>query len=154
ALLGRWDEASRYFEAALAMNARMGAVTFVARTRVAYARMLMARGGPDDRGRAAALLAEVQTTADDLRMTRLSEDVTALRERLTSGRRAAGPDTAIRFGLSERELEVLRLLAEGRSNPEIAADLFISRATARTHVDNILGKLGVHSRTEAVDLAH
>ena len=58
------------------------------------------------------------------------------------------------LGLTPREVEVLRLLAAGRSNPEIATALFISRATARTHVGNILGKLGVSSRTEAADYAH
>jgi DNA-binding NarL/FixJ family response regulator len=57
-------------------------------------------------------------------------------------------------GLTAREHEVLRLLVSGRSNPEIAAALFISRAAARTHVANILGKLGVGSRTEAADVAH
>jgi predicted ATPase/DNA-binding CsgD family transcriptional regulator len=61
---------------------------------------------------------------------------------------------AVAAGLTAREQEVLRLLVAGRSNPEIAAALFITRATARTHVANILGKLGVHSRTEAVDAAH
>jgi predicted ATPase/DNA-binding CsgD family transcriptional regulator len=57
-------------------------------------------------------------------------------------------------GLTAREVEVLRLLVAGRSNPEIAAALYISRDTARTHVANILGKLGVKSRTEAADYAH
>jgi DNA-binding CsgD family transcriptional regulator len=59
-----------------------------------------------------------------------------------------------RFGLTQRELDVLRLLAGGRSNPEIAEALFISRDTARTHVANIFRKLDVGTRAEAVDHAH
>jgi DNA-binding CsgD family transcriptional regulator/tetratricopeptide (TPR) repeat protein len=52
-------------------------------------------------------------------------------------------------GLTPRELEVLRLLAAGRSNRQIAEQLFISGKTASVHVTNILAKLGVHSRLEA-----
>jgi ATP/maltotriose-dependent transcriptional regulator MalT len=52
--------------------------------------------------------------------------------------------------LSERELEVLRLLARGASNREIAEELSIALTTARKHVSNILGKLGVNNRTQAV----
>lgn len=52
-------------------------------------------------------------------------------------------------GLTSRELEVLRLLAAGRSNRQIAESLFISGKTASVHVTNILAKLGVHSRLEA-----
>ena len=58
------------------------------------------------------------------------------------------------FGLSPREREVLRLLAEGKSNQEIGAALFISPRTAGTHVANIFGKIGVNSRAAAVALAH
>ena len=56
--------------------------------------------------------------------------------------------------LTSREREVLRLLAAGRSNREIAAVLFITPKTASVHVSNILGKLGAASRTEAAAIAH
>jgi NarL family two-component system response regulator LiaR len=55
--------------------------------------------------------------------------------------------------LTEREMEVLKLLVEGLSNPEIADRLVISRSTARAHVSNILAKLEVSNRAEAVALA-
>ena len=51
--------------------------------------------------------------------------------------------------LTEREAEVLRQLAQGKSNKQIAADLVIAEKTVRTHVSNILAKLGVTSRTQA-----
>jgi LuxR family maltose regulon positive regulatory protein len=52
--------------------------------------------------------------------------------------------------LSERELEVLQLIAEGLTNPEIASLLFLALNTVKTHCSNIYSKLGVHSRTQAV----
>ena len=55
--------------------------------------------------------------------------------------------------LTERELEVLNLMAEGYSNPQIARRLGISRNTAKFHVSSIISKLGVGSRTEAVTIA-
>jgi LuxR family transcriptional regulator, maltose regulon positive regulatory protein len=51
--------------------------------------------------------------------------------------------------LSEREMEVLRLLAEGRSNREIAAELTLALGTVKKHINTIFGKLGVSNRTEA-----
>ncbi|MBV9096012.1 MAG: AAA family ATPase [Streptosporangiaceae bacterium] len=57
-------------------------------------------------------------------------------------------------GLTDRELEVLRLVAAGHSNREIAAELFISPKTASVHVSNILGKLGAATRGEAAAKAH
>jgi LuxR family maltose regulon positive regulatory protein len=52
--------------------------------------------------------------------------------------------------LSERELEVLRLIAEGLTNPQIAARLYLSLNTVKAHTRNIYGKLDAHSRTQAV----
>jgi DNA-binding NarL/FixJ family response regulator len=69
----------------------------------------------------------------------------------TSPAAAVGPDAV---GLTGRELEVLRLVAVGRSNREIANELFISPKTASVHVSNILGKLGAASRSEAASKAH
>ena len=57
------------------------------------------------------------------------------------------------FGLSKRELEVLALIAEGRSNPEIGRRLFITRKTVAVHVSSILAKLGVSGRVEAATAA-
>jgi len=56
--------------------------------------------------------------------------------------------------LTPRELEVLQLLAEGLTQPQIAGQLVISPRTVGTHIQNLLGKLDVHSRAQAVALAH
>jgi DNA-binding CsgD family transcriptional regulator len=61
-----------------------------------------------------------------------------------------GGDT---FGLSRRELEVLGLIAQGRTNREIGDRLFISQKTVGVHVGNILAKLGVSGRVEAAAVA-
>ena len=60
---------------------------------------------------------------------------------------------AMDYQLTAREQEVLALLVQGMSNPEIADSLVVSRATAKAHVSNILSKLGVSNRSEAVALA-
>jgi DNA-binding NarL/FixJ family response regulator len=66
----------------------------------------------------------------------------------------AAPLPMDEFGLTAREVDVLRLLAEGKTNPEIAETLFISRKTASIHVSHILAKLGVATRVEAAGVAH
>lgn len=66
-----------------------------------------------------------------------------------SGRAPSGPAAAFP-GLTAREADVLSLLAQGRSNADIAATLFLSPKTARNHVSSILGKLGAATRAEVV----
>jgi DNA-binding NarL/FixJ family response regulator len=65
---------------------------------------------------------------------------------------ARAPDSLA--GLTDRELEVLRLMARGRSNAEIAAELFLSPATVKTHVTRILAKVGARDRVGAVVVAY
>ncbi len=93
---------------------------------------------------AVPLLAEIRALATRARIDLAAERATAPAADRTDGA----------LGLTRRELEVLRLIADGRSNREIADELFISEGTAGTHVSNILGKLGVRSRTEAATMAH
>jgi LuxR family maltose regulon positive regulatory protein len=60
------------------------------------------------------------------------------------------PPTELPEALSERELEVLQLIASGKSNRRIASELFVSVGTVKTHVNNLYRKLDSHSRTQAV----
>jgi DNA-binding NarL/FixJ family response regulator len=83
----------------------------------------------------------------------LAPEVTRrLVERFVNGPRA-GPAPEL-DRLSDREREVLRLLARGRSNGEIAAELFLAETTVKTHVSAVLGKLGVRDRVQAVVYAY
>ena len=82
-------------------------------------------------------------------------EVMARRLRLPLGSKAASAGSAPEraYGLTRREQEVLAEVAAGRTNREIAQTLFISESTAGVHVSNILGKLGVSTRTEAARVA-
>ena len=67
-------------------------------------------------------------------------------------RESAAPGASERLSepLSERELEVLALVAAGKSNGEIASSLFVSLSTVKTHINNLYPKLGARSRTQAI----
>jgi DNA-binding NarL/FixJ family response regulator len=70
------------------------------------------------------------------------------------GRSQAGDEHHRRGGLTEREAEVLRLVAAGKSNKTIAAELTLSPKTVDRHMSNIFTKIGVRSRAAATSFAH
>ncbi|HEX6675471.1 MAG TPA: AAA family ATPase [Actinomycetes bacterium] len=127
-----------------------------ARWRLAEA--LLARRG--QRGEATTALRQAHQTAERLGAAPLRREVEDLARRARIGLEEPRPaaEAAARpaepFGLTPREREVLVLLAEGRTNPQIAGVLFISVKTVGIHVSNILAKLGVTSRVEAAAVAH
>ena len=120
--------------------------------RGAAGRRAARRGGRPLRAAAAAaaghapLLAQIRTLAD---RARIPLHPAAAGE--PQAPRSAQPLT--RYGLTGRELTVLRLLAAGRTNPQIGAELYISTSTASVHVSNILRKLAVSSRVQAAAIA-
>ncbi|MFC8868329.1 AAA family ATPase [Streptomyces sp. NPDC057148] len=132
----------------------------LARVRHRLAAALLDTGGEDERARATELLRLAGAVARHLGARPLADAVDRLgrRARLTLGR-AAGPgrvpaDPAEALGLTSRERDVLRLVSDGRTNRQIAEELFISPKTASVHVSNILAKLGVSGRGEAAAVAH
>jgi DNA-binding NarL/FixJ family response regulator len=127
---------------------------------VAYAllRSAQVHCAAGDREAATPALEEAARLAAGLGAAPLLEEIRAVarRARVTLAEDEAAPAGAgiEAFGLTQREREVLELLADGRSNQQIAEELFITRKTASVHVSNILGKLGVASRGEATAMAH
>ena len=115
--------------------------------------------GGADRGAAALALREAAGVAATLGAPLLAGEVEGLAKRARVALDATGPeapedDGLDRLGLTDRELTVLELLAEGHTNREIGETLFISEKTASVHVSRILAKLGVRSRVEAATAAH
>ncbi len=127
---------------------------FGVRTRMAYARWREAEAHVEggDREHAAVAAAAAYALARDIGWVWVRDGVASLvrRARLDIGLGdVAPPSPAERLGLTARELEVLALVAEGRTNRQIAQSLYISAKTASVHVSNILAKLGVANRGEA-----
>ena len=123
----------------------------VARTRWRLAEALAEAGRKDEASKQWHLAACV---ADDLHARPLRRALEDLARRARIGTAEQRGDGTVLAALTSREREVLRLIAAGRSNREIASVLFIAPKTASVHVSNILGKLGAASRTEAAAIAH
>jgi DNA-binding CsgD family transcriptional regulator/tetratricopeptide (TPR) repeat protein len=143
-----WDRAADAWDAA-----GRPAPAAYARFRSADA-WLAARG---DRIPAVARLRDAHAVAAELGALPLLTEIERLarhaRIELASADRTEGDTARDPLGLTEREAEVIRHVAAGRSNQQIADALFITRKTASVHVSNILGKLGVSNRVEAAAVA-
>jgi DNA-binding CsgD family transcriptional regulator len=147
-LLAAWDRAAAAWEAVSEPYPQAQALLEAAES----------AAGCGDREGAAARLTRAAALAARLGAVPLGEQIGALARRARIPLAGDGADAASRqtadFGLTGRELEVLRLVCAGRSNREIAAELFISPKTASVHVSNIMAKLGAASRGEAAATAH
>ena len=149
ATLQQWSEAQRHFETAIEVDQRSGGRPWLPRTRCDFAQMLLRRGDAGDREQALLLLDAALDEARALGLASVIERAQALRQPLAE----AAPATAPPAGLSTRELQVLQLVAAGKTNQEIAAALFRSPATVAIHVRNILGKTQAANRAEAAAFA-
>ncbi len=143
ATFGDRERAGAHFEAALALDGKAGAATWVAHTAYEYARLLREGGSADDARRADELLAEASELAKRIGMGALLERI-----------HPPGGPVAAPSGLSPREVEILRLVARGLSNRDVGRTLSISEHTAANHIRSILRKTGAANRTEAAAYAH
>jgi DNA-binding CsgD family transcriptional regulator len=122
--------------------------------RAGYARLRLAEallGRPGQRRQAEAELAAAREVAERLGARSLAEEIEQLSVRARLG---PAPGADHRFGLTQREREVLGLVCAGCTNRQIASHLFITPKTASLHVSHILAKLSVTTRGEAAALAH
>ena len=148
--LGKYEEARRYFEEALAICERIGhrPERAIAHVRLAD---LMLDAYPKEQSSALQHLDVALPELEAMGMERRSGVLRFLVARIE---RAGPTPNADPDGLSIREVEVLRLVAAGRSNAQIADQLVISVNTVQHHVSSILAKTGCSSRTEAASYAH
>ena len=145
--MGEMDQAATHFEASLAFCRDAGYRPDLAWTCHDYAAMLLTRNGAEDRTKALELLDESVAISSELLMLPLNDRTNVLRESAVS---APVPAPA---GLSRREMEVIRLVAAGRTDREIGEELFISIKTVGNHMSNILNKTGAANRAEAASFA-
>jgi DNA-binding CsgD family transcriptional regulator len=143
--LGQWEQAQLLFDEAVRRNRLLGAEPALAYSEYGLGAVLRASGA--DPGRAGRLLDSAGARARRLSLAFLSDVLS----RSTADAPPSRSDPV--FGLSPREIEVLRLVAKGRTNQQIAEQLFLSDKTIARHMQNILAKLEVSSRAAATAMA-
>jgi DNA-binding CsgD family transcriptional regulator len=141
AALGQWDRAEGDLTAALSWSRAQDARPFTVEAAVEMAGVLAQRAGRGDVGRARTLLEEAGAIAAELGMAPFTSRVRRLRSALGLDRSTGSP-------LSARETQVAQLVARGMTNRQIAETLVLSERTAENHVQHILTKLGLGSRTQ------
>jgi DNA-binding CsgD family transcriptional regulator len=153
--MGDLDLTSGHFEDSAAFCRKAGYRPELAWTCHDYATALLQQRGPGDNGRAATVLDEALTISSELGMRPLMERVVALQEKIKPEKRKprAGGLPAYPDGLTPREVAVLLLVAAGKSNSEIAAELVLSIRTVERHISNIYGKTNSHNRVDAAAFA-
>ena len=147
---GRTSDAEHHFAEALALADACRAPYERALTLLARADLAVAQG---DRTTATALLDEVRAICTPMDARPALAHAERIAARLALDGASGGARMAFPAGLTAREVEVLRLVAAGLSNAEIAERLFLSPSTVKAHVANILAKLGVHNRAAATESA-
>ena len=148
--MGNLEQAAEHFEEALVFCRNASYRPELAWTCCDYAGLLLDPESKADRSKALTLLDESYSIATDLGMRPLMERVNLRIEQVQ-----AQSATATEFpgGLTHREVEVLRLIAGGKTNSEISEELVIAEGTARRHVANIYEKIGAANRAEATRYA-
>jgi DNA-binding CsgD family transcriptional regulator len=142
-----WRQAFGHFEAAIQRYDEQDWRPFAAIARLEYAEARVRRGKPGDRQRAGRLLGEAMGAFEELGMALYMGRIRDLRRKVARGRPVRGLGEP---GLTQRELMVLRLVADGLTNSEIAARLGMTRRTVESHVAHVLAKLDVANRAAAV----
>lgn len=142
--LGRIEEASSALTRALSIAEPEG-----------YVRMLLDGGAPMAKLLASVIEADRKLCDEPARRRVIYADrlLSVLSEKVPAGRPVVPSATALIEPLSDREMDVLRLLNTALPTPEIAQELFLSTNTIRSHVKSIYGKLNAHGRTEAIERA-
>jgi DNA-binding CsgD family transcriptional regulator len=143
----RPDDAERHLSDAIALNSSTGGRPWLAQSHFELAQLLMGRRRPGDRSAAREHIRTALGIARDAGMRSLQvkiERVLRSHRRLTSDQ----PD-----GLTRREQEVLRLVAQGKSTRDISQELVLSGRTTARHITNIYAKIGARNRVEATAYA-
>ena len=148
--MGDSDLAVTHFEDALAFCRKAGYWPELAWCCYGYADSLISRNKARDRSKARSLLNESLAICNDLGMKPLAKHATSQLDRV----QALPAISTHPAGLSEREVEILRLLAAGHSNRVMAAEMVLSVRTVERHIANIYGKTDSHSRAEATAFAY